>query len=276
MTNASIPVPCGKCPACLSRRVSAWSFRLMQEDKRAKSAYFVTLTYDTKFVPLTRSGYMTLNKPDVQKFFKRLRKSLEGQDIAIKYYLCGEYGGRTNRPHYHAIIFNSPSQSVIEQAWQLGAIHYGEVSEASVGYTLKYMSKPKKIPMHRNDDRLMEFSLMSKGLGLSYLNERTIAYHNADPNNRMCLTIAGGKKIAMPRYYKDKLWPDQVEILPDGTEYTHTHPTRLKAGLHLKQEVIRKEDELRAKHPRFDIDRAEQHIAAFRKMNKQSKTRDKL
>jgi len=123
----------------------------------------------------------------------------------IKYYAAGEYGGKTKRPHYHIILFNAQPE-LVEMSWQLGSVHYGKVSGASVGYTLKYMSKPRCIPMHRNDDRQPEFSLMSKGLGENYLDEKMISWHLKDANNRMYINLEEGKKAAMPRYYKDKIY----------------------------------------------------------------------
>lgn len=218
--NCNVAVPCGKCPECLKRRVSGWSFRLMQEEKTAQSARFITLTYDTIKVPITPSGYMSLNKKHIQDFFKRLRRQIEYAgyplDIPVKYYIVGEYGGKTNRPHYHALIYNVPDTKFLETAWDMGAIHYGDVTGASIGYTLKYISKPGRIPMHRNDDRLPEFSLMSKRLGESYLSSAIINWHKADLLNRFHLTIEGGKKIAMPRYYKDKLYPkNSLGISPE-------------------------------------------------------------
>lgn len=207
ITNETNTFPCGKCPPCVKRRISGWSFRLLQEDKRALSSIFVTLTYDDKNVPFTQSGLMTLQKQDVQKFFKRLRKNFSHP---IKYYACGEYGTLNNRPHYHAIIFNA-SHEAIAKAWKLndhwiGDIHYGDVSGASVGYTLKYMCKPRKIPIDSFDDRSSEFALMSKGLGENYISKKSNKWHLADLENRMYLPIEDGKKIAMPRYYKDKLY----------------------------------------------------------------------
>lgn len=162
-TKDETPVPCGRCPECAARRISAWSFRLMQESKNSISAHFITLTYDTKHVPITKNGFPEVRKTDVQKFFKRLRKAQQklGDGPPIKYYLAAEYGGKTKRPHYHAIIFNS-SVELFQPSWPLGHIHYGEVTGASIGYTLKYISKPSRVPMHKNDDRQPEFSLMSK------------------------------------------------------------------------------------------------------------------
>lgn len=158
-----VPVPCGKCPACRARRISGWSFRLMEQEKISSSAHFITLTYDTKHVPITAKGFMQINKRDFQLFLKRLRKSHSTALNPIKYYAVGEYGGRTSRPHYHAIIFNAELDK-IQPAWELGQVHYGSVTGASIGYTLKYMSKKSRIPMHENDDRQKEFSLMSKNL----------------------------------------------------------------------------------------------------------------
>jgi len=145
---------------------------------------------------------MTLKKRDLQLFFKRLRKLNKEK---IKYYACGEYGGKTMRPHYHIILFNA-DQETIEKAWTLGHIHIGTCTIASVGYTLKYVSKDAKIPMHSRDDREPESSLMSKKMGDNYLTPQMIKYHKADLLNRMYCTIEDGKKIAMPRYYKDKIY----------------------------------------------------------------------
>lgn len=174
------------------------------------SAMFVTLTFDTEHVPISRNGFMTLDKKPLQLFFKRLRKL---STLQIKYYAVGEYGGKTMRPHYHIILFNS-NYSDVDKAWTLdgkriGHSHFGNVNGASVGYTLKYMTKPSKIPMHRNDDRLPEFSLMSKGLGAVYLTDAMVRYHKADLENRMNCVLPDGKVIAMPRYYKDKIYTEQ-------------------------------------------------------------------
>lgn len=195
--------PCGKCPECLKRRVSGWSFRLLQEEKNSASALFLTLTYSTDTVPISDNGFMTLKKRDVQLFMKRLRKY--HKLVKLKYYVVGEYGGKTNRPHYHMILFNA-NIKYVQDSWKNGQIHYGEVSGASVGYTLKYMMKQGKIPMHRNDDRVKEFSLMSKGLGANYLSPQMKYWHIRDLENRMHCVLKDGRKIAMPRYYKDKVY----------------------------------------------------------------------
>lgn len=199
-------VPCGKCSQCRARRVSGWSFRLMQEGKNSISSHFITLTYDTRSVPITKRGFMALSVRDVQLFFRRLRKA--NADRNIKYYLCGEYGGQTNRPHYHIILFNARIES-IQKAWNRGYVHYGKVSGASIGYTLKYLDKPKRFPLFKGDDRRSEFSLMSKGIGRNYLTQRLINWHRADIENRSYCVMEQGQKISMPRYYRDKIYSEK-------------------------------------------------------------------
>lgn len=165
-------VPCGKCPKCRGRSVSAWSFRLMQEYDVCKSAHFITLTYDTKNIPITKKGFMSLSKGphgDLTLFFKRLRKSC---GKGIKYYAAGEYGGKTKRPHYHILLFNAQLEK-IQPAWGLGSIHYGSIERASVGYTLKYITKDKRERKpYWYSDQVPEFAVMSKGLGISYLKKK--------------------------------------------------------------------------------------------------------
>lgn len=225
------PVPCGKCPSCLSRKASGWSFRLMQELKGSSSGYFITLTYDTKHVPLTRNGFMDLNPSHLQKFIKRLRYYNEqaGNYIPLKYYGVGEYGSRTKRPHYHVILFNSRLES-IGTAWTQGQIHYGSVTLASVGYVLKYISKNTYRKRFHRDDRSEEFSRMSKGLGQSYLTQNMLNWHHGDLLNRMYCTIEDGKKIAMPRYYKERIY--------------NTEERELVGSHQLQQIILRRNEEI--------------------------------
>jgi hypothetical protein len=210
--NGGHLVPCSKCLNCKRRRASSWSIRLVKEGERSTSALFVTLTYDTKYVPITKNGYMNLSKTDLQKFFKRLRKCHENllEAKSIKYYAAGEYGGKTKRPHYHIVLFNANAEYV-NRAWALdnkpiGNIHIGTITEASIGYTLKYISKASQIPMHKNDDRQKEFSLMSKGLGANYLSDKMKEWHKNDVTQRVYIPLKCGKKAPMPRYFKEKLY----------------------------------------------------------------------
>ena len=205
-----IPVPCGRCPPCKKTRVDQWVFRLMQEERVSSSAHFVTLTYDTRFVPISENGFLTLRKSDVQKYWKRLRKLVPGDNV--KYYVAGEYGSKNNRPHYHAIVFNVPDEKLFFDAWSvdgvaIGNVHVGKVTNDSVAYTMKYIDKSNFRTKHSRDDRQPEFSLMSKGLGSSYLTNEVKRYHKRNLGV-MYVTKLSGHKCPMPRYYRKKLFTE--------------------------------------------------------------------
>lgn len=239
-------VPCGKCYNCRSRRISGWSFRLMQEDKTAITSWFITLTYAPEHIKRSKNGFATLHKRDIQLFWKRLRKTQTNTYgySHIKYYAVGEYGGQFGRPHYHAICFNADEQ-LIDKAWGLGSVHFGQVSNASVGYTLKYMFKPPTNKRHSRDDRTPEFGCMSKGLGANYLSPKMVSWHMKDAENRLYLNLTDGKKIAMPRYYKLKMYDDE-------TRKKIGEATRKRMLLKQQSEELR-EAQLSPKHKQISI-----------------------
>lgn len=111
-----VPVPCGKCVGCRLDKAKHWSDRMLlefateREYQPKKKALFVTLTYDDENVPwiIGTDGlpYRSLNPVDTQLWLKRFRKSVwEKYHRRIRFYLAGEYGDHTFRPHYHVIIF---------------------------------------------------------------------------------------------------------------------------------------------------------------------------
>lgn len=229
--GVDMPVPCGRCAPCKIRRVNEWCFRLMwEEEHNSVSSHFVTLTYDTEHVPLTSNGFMSLDKTHFQLYMKRLRKICQSDlDIvngycgrvgpdsySLKYYACGEYGSLYGRPHYHAIVFNCQDAESFAKAWsidgvQFGDVHVGTCTTDSVAYCMKYIDKDNVFGRryrHSRDDRAPEFSLMSKALGIGYVQDPFIQrYHRADLS-RNFLTKLSGHRVAMPRYYRLKLFSD--------------------------------------------------------------------
>lgn len=238
----SIRVPCGKCLSCKKKRVNQWSFRLMQEYKVSYSAYFVTLTYDTDYVPLTKRGFMTLVKTteqyknlekqhryedkdvSLQGFIKRLRYyeeegRIKGKisltqykkgaktgkyftEMPVKYYGVGEYGSKRFRPHYHLIVFNVHDIENIKRSWTFGETHIDEVNKNTVDYTLKYINKDSE-QKRQGFDGIKQFSLMSKGLGKSFITEDAKRFYSKEYNN--VISDSKGIKTALPRYYSQKL-----------------------------------------------------------------------
>jgi len=256
-------LPCGKCPACMRRRVSGWAFRLQKHSEQSNSAHFVTLTYNDENIKKTKNGFETLVKKDLQDFFKRLRKLTKQK---ISYYAVGEYGDTGERPHYHIILFNA-NPKIVENAWSLnninlGNIHFGDVGDASIGYTLKYINKHKKIPRFNGDDRQKEFSLMSKGLGAAYITEAMKNWHTkGNIENKVYLPLKDGKKAAMPRYYKDKLY-DKGQ--------------KFRIGVFMRAESQKQIDQLQDQYgDLYNYKIAEETANDFRRMAKKSEKRQK-
>lgn len=203
--------PCGICPKCKYRRIAQWVFRLLEEEKISSSAYFVTLTYDDHHLShergtVTPFGHLSLSLRDLQLYFKRQRKlqAAAGNDQTIRYYACGEYGGHTARPHFHYIGFNVDAE-LIEKAWGMGNIKIKPAHQETMAYTMKYICKNRR-RFEAYDGRMPEFSVMSKGLGISYLDATMYDWHTDDVLNRMYVTLKGGVKVSMPRYYRDRIY----------------------------------------------------------------------
>lgn len=186
---------------------------------------FLTLTYDE--LPLLGS----LNPQHPQLFLKRLRKRLNGNTpqflddaglipnpdfIVTKYFLVGEYGERTQRPHYHCILWMPrPSDEVLYQAgqnplwrslllekdWSHGRALYGEVTAASAmycaGYTLKKLYGRTVYP-----DKIPPFLRASKNLGRDGLTPEEIAND--------LVTISPGYRLPLPRYVVERLSPEAL------------------------------------------------------------------
>ena len=116
-------------------RQREWALRMMNELEYHEYSVFVTLTF--------REAPYQISKRDMQLFLKRLRKELYPRKI--KYYACGEYGEKRDRPHYHCIIFGvsgfGQDKDAIERAWPAGFIYTGSVTYESCRYVAKYIQK---------------------------------------------------------------------------------------------------------------------------------------
>ena len=141
-------------------------------------------------------------------------------------------------------------------------MHFGDVGDASVGYTLKYISKDKKIPQFNGDDRQKEFALMSKGLGAGYLTENMVKWHTkGNIENKVYLPLKDGKKAAMPRYYKYKLY-DKGQ--------------KFRIGVFMRAESQKQVEELENQYgDLYNYKIAEETANDFRRMAKKAKERQK-
>lgn len=229
-------VPCGGCGACRHNRRSDWAFRLHQEEKNSLNSYFITLTYSDENLPCDdQTGVVTLRKKDLQNFIKRLRKHQNSyREYQFRYYAVGEYGTRTERPHYHLIGFNLHPSTItnLHYLWRLSdnPPHIGDVEGASIFYVAKFHMNAGN---DDDGDREPEFATMSRrpGIGINYA-ETTGKWHRENSYNHI---KNNGYKQRLPRYYKKKIFSlDQLEEINQQTD-AHTAKTRWREILRLEK-----------------------------------------
>jgi hypothetical protein len=251
--TAGTYVPCGRCNNCIQTKRSVWTFRLLMELRVAESAYFVTLTYDSENVPLIpqygNQLVMSLRREDATLFIKRLRKRILKESLSdsryvkksekagkwthngglrsskiiswspkLRYFMCGEYGGDTNRPHYHIALYNIPNEyvrtnpingklysNVLEEVWNKGLIDIGKLERGSAHYMTKYHMFPQDPSWHESDKRVKPYAVMSRnpGIGINFIDENIRDYFVGSSVGYY--TFKNGDKVPLGRYYKDKL-----------------------------------------------------------------------
>lgn len=120
-------VPCRHCILCQQKDENELSQRLQFEsDQYAVEPYFLTLTYANWSLPSDGLPH----KKHIQLYIKRLRNYAKDiYNSEIRFYAQGELGEKTNRPHYHLIIWGLPQLSVAERenffslAWRTNKIY---------------------------------------------------------------------------------------------------------------------------------------------------------
>jgi hypothetical protein len=227
-------IPCGRCMSCRLNRASQWSTRITHEASLHQSNSFITLTYSDTYLP----SDLALSVREIQLFIKRLRKALPQQ---IRYVLCGEYGSKTYRPHYHAILFGVDFSAdryryktsktghplyrspTLEAAWPFGYCDIGAVTPLSAGYVARYTTKK----VYGDNDAASEaytrervgpdgvlttwqvpreFLLMSRGGrdGAGGIGGGWLKKYHSDafPSD---FVVIDGQKRSVPQYYRKKL-----------------------------------------------------------------------
>jgi hypothetical protein len=170
--SGSLPFGCGQCLPCRISRRRVWVHRMMLESLCHSDSSFVTLTYAPDQLP---EGATVVPK-HTQDWLKRLRK-LVGP-LRLRYFLVGEYGELTQRPHYHAAVFGlaQSSQKLVEESWGLGHVLVGSLTKDSCAYIAQYVTKKMTSKADaRLGGRHPEFARMSlrPGIGARFL-ERVV------------------------------------------------------------------------------------------------------
>ncbi len=260
-------VACGQCLGCRLDRSREWAARIVHEAQSYDENVFITLTYrdpedctEEQF----RKGFFvppdgSLVKSHFQKFMKRLRKHFKGR--RVRYYQCGEYGEKLDRPHYHACLFNlgfsdkqllQESEGVylfvsktLEHLWPYGYSTVGELNFDSAAYCARYVTK--KITGREAQDHYLrcddygvaywlepEYNTMSRGgtgadgVQLGGIGKGWYEKYKSDvfPSDE-CPIPGKGIVKKVPRYYLEQLRKeDEAEydrIKDERAEYLKAH-----------------------------------------------------
>lgn len=240
-------VACGQCSGCIVERARAWAVRGMHEDQCHDKSCYITLTYNWKHLP----GDMSLDLRHWQLFAKKLRNQVG----PFRYLMCGEYGEKRHRPHYHAIIwgldfkadqvlleagppalYTSPT---LEKLWGKGFVTIGEVTFDSIAYVARYVTK--KVRGGGADDqhyqgRKPEFITMSRrpGLGKPWFDKfKSDVY----PHDHV---IMRGQEMNVPAYY-DRLMAKENPALVESLKERRKERAKAKEADNTPERLAVKE-----------------------------------
>lgn len=288
----SVDIPCGKCIGCRLDKSREWANRCSVELSYYKYNYFVTFTYNDDHLPINYyldedtgeiKESQTLYKRDFQLFMKRLRKAYNEMfpDEQIRFYMSGEYGSRSFRPHYHSIMFNlfipdlkpykqnaqgdwlytsewlnslwtTPKDDVYKRSSGiLGYVVIGEVDWESIAYVSRYTIDKlngKLDYVYEKFNIEKEFSLMSRrpGIGKQFYED-----HKSEISTQDKFYIKGrngARPFTIPRYYSNLYaveFPDRADQIKEQNKKF--------------MEAYKKEKERLGKQDYLDLLRIEEH-----------------
>ncbi|AXL15129.1 replication initiator protein [Microviridae sp.] len=203
--NEDYMIPCGKCQGCLADKRRDWATRIYHESRLHERNCFITLTYETP--------PPSLHIDHVQTFLKRLRKN-----IKLRYFLCGEYGEKTHRPHYHAVLFGTDLRGgeydidgrmygspLLDTTWGHGFASVGTLTMSSACYVAGYVQKKLDDPD--------TFTTMSRRPPIGY----HWALHNQEMLQRREKVVIEGRELPIPKAYLEwyncsKARPGRVDL----------------------------------------------------------------
>lgn len=238
-------VPCGQCIGCRIRRSKEWAVRICHEASLHEENQFLTLTYNPQHLP--RSGSLQLSH--WQRFMKRYRFHT---DKKLRFFMCGEYGAKLSRPHYHAAIFGHRfddlellnvagperlyTSNSLERLWGHGFVSVGSLTPASAAYIARYVTK--KITGKSASDHYQtidtttgeifqvrpEFVTMSRNPGIAS-DWYELFKEDVYPDD---FVVMKGVKYPTPRYY-DKLLAEENPARFEEIKYARHDRAKAKA-----------------------------------------------
>lgn len=291
-----LSLPCGQCIGCRLERSRQWAVRCMHEAQMHEYSCFITLTYDDESVPVDGS----LRYSDYQQFMKRLRaratrarqRRLRGNTVKelrhesdigrnderclfsereIRFYMAGEYGETTGRPHFHAILFGvffadrtpigrSPAgddlftSATLADVWNRGHVSLGDANFKTAAYVARYCCS--KVTGELADEHYKrvssdgevywiqpEFNHMSlkPGIGVPWFKK---FWRDVYPSDTV---IVNGRECKPPKSY-DRLLRETDGFLADDVEYRRYKESMRHAVDNTRQRLAAREECAKARN----------------------------
>lgn len=230
-----VPSKCGRCIECRKQYAREWMVRLLEHIKTNKNGKFITLTFSNESIEriINNEWIQAINTDDKKQMYPIKEMTGYARDNTIatkavrlfterwrnkhkkapKHWLVTELGHNgTENIHLHGIIWTDETYEEIHKLWKYGYIwprpedkKQTYVNAATVKYITKYVNK--------QDLKHKEYKakiLASQNIGVGYINTM-----NAQDNEykgrdtELTYTTTTGHKIALPTYYKKKLYTEE-------------------------------------------------------------------
>lgn len=116
-----IMIKCNKCELCKQSKINKINYRVKEQIRLSQFNYLLTLTFDNKVIKknynfmkidqdydqISTDLFTTVSKVQISNIIRNLKKKLNNYyktNVKFNYLLCGEYGSRTERAHYHIVL----------------------------------------------------------------------------------------------------------------------------------------------------------------------------
>lgn len=230
-----VPAACGDCIECRKQKSREVQIRLYEELKATPLhivPIFITLTFSTEsYVELMKEckglsgfeGYDLDNQIAslaVRRFTERWRKKYK---TAIRHWLITELGhGETEHIHLHGLLWidqdeifaiaqrgddrKKAQERLIDKFWKYGRVGAGDyVNRRTVNYLTKYITK---VDFEHKAYKPRIYT--SKGIGAAYIKSVNAELNKfRDEETREYYRTDTGHKIALPTYYRNKLYSEE-------------------------------------------------------------------
>lgn len=241
--SGGVPVACSQCLPCRINERRVKTHRMMLEASSHDDCSFLTLTYNDENLPESFHNKKTgevyapnsVNPAHSKAFTNNLQTSFKRKfNRKIKYFICGEYGDKTNRPHYHLALFGYPpckhpkrplivnqkfqpcdcnNCQFLSDLWGKGHIFLGTLKQHSAQYVAGYVTKKltsnnTAYQQEQLAGRFPEFARMSlkPALGKEALikHAQSKSRHIKSVDDIPKYLVHNGKKWPLGRYLYDQ------------------------------------------------------------------------